>query len=121
MLNPFNTFTLCSSRAPLNSLSNREPLYTFYSIESIEISLTPSNRTSLHPLNVTTNEATKVTKPLCSFQFTGDMALYPFLTLHMKSLGISITEIGIQFAISPIACLVATPLVGLIADKIGEY
>ena len=48
------------------------------------------------------------------------MALYPFLTLHMKSLGISITEIGIQFAISPIACLVATPLVGLIADKIGK-
>jgi MFS family permease len=49
------------------------------------------------------------------------MALYPFLTLHMKSLGISLVEIGVQFAITPLAVLIATPLIGLLADRIGNF
>lgn len=49
------------------------------------------------------------------------MALYPFFTLHMKSLGISLTDIGIQFAVTPLATLIATPLIGLLADKMGNF
>lgn len=49
------------------------------------------------------------------------MALYPFLTLHMKSLGIGLVEIGMQFAITPLAVFVATPLIGLLADRIGNF
>ncbi|XP_067134457.1 major facilitator superfamily domain-containing protein 6-like [Centruroides vittatus] len=60
-------------------------------------------------------------KLLLFLQAAGDMALYPFITLHMKYLGISITDIGIQFAVSPVATLIATPLVGLLADKIGNF
>lgn len=60
-------------------------------------------------------------KLLLFLQAAGDMALYPFLTLHMKYLGISVSDIGIQFAVSPIATLIATPLVGLLADKIGNF
>ncbi|XP_013786945.1 uncharacterized protein LOC106470914, partial [Limulus polyphemus] len=39
----------------------------------------------------------------------------------MKYLGITVAEIGIQFAVSPLATLIATPLVGLLADKIGNF
>ncbi|XP_076319059.1 major facilitator superfamily domain-containing protein 6-like [Tachypleus tridentatus] len=60
-------------------------------------------------------------KLLLFLQAIGDMALYPFLTLHMKYLGITVAEIGIQFAVSPLATLIATPLVGLLADKIGNF
>ena len=60
-------------------------------------------------------------KVLLFLQSAGDMALYPFFTLHMKSLGISMTDIGIQFAVTPLATLIATPLVGLLADKIGNF
>ena len=60
-------------------------------------------------------------KIMMFLQSAGDMALYPFLTLHMISLGISVSEIGIQFALTPIATLIATPLVGIIADKMGDF
>lgn len=39
----------------------------------------------------------------------------------MKSLGISLTEIGIQFAVTPLVCILATPLIGILADKMGNF
>ncbi|XP_074599701.1 major facilitator superfamily domain-containing protein 6-like [Brevipalpus obovatus] len=59
-------------------------------------------------------------KLLLFLQSAGDMALYPFFTLHMRSLGINLTEIGIQYAISPVATLIATPLLGLLVDRVGH-
>ncbi|KAI1280629.1 hypothetical protein HDE_13886 [Halotydeus destructor] len=60
-------------------------------------------------------------KLLLFLQAAGDFAVYPFFTLHMKSLGISLTEIGIQFALTPIATLLATPVMGMVADRIGNF
>lgn len=37
---------------------------------------------------------------LLFLQSAGDMALYPFFTLHMTSLGISLTDIGVLYAVT---------------------
>jgi MFS family permease len=43
------------------------------------------------------------------------------LKFLLYSLGMTLTEIGIQFAIAPVATLIGTPLLGVLADKIGDF
>ncbi|OWA53815.1 hypothetical protein BV898_18237 [Hypsibius exemplaris] len=48
-------------------------------------------------------------------------ALYPFLTLHMRAIGLSWTEIAIISAIVPFVSCLGPPLGGALADRIGNY
>ncbi|XP_076032426.1 major facilitator superfamily domain-containing protein 6-like [Oratosquilla oratoria] len=56
------------------------------------------------------------------FMFTGGVAAYlPFLTLHMQSLGITVEEIAIIYAVLPVSSLLGPPIAGLLADRFGRY
>ncbi|OWA51622.1 hypothetical protein BV898_16095 [Hypsibius exemplaris] len=48
-------------------------------------------------------------------------ALYPFLTLHMRTIGLSWTEIAVISAVVPFVSCIGPPLGGALADKIGNY
>merc|ERR1719367_751027 len=55
------------------------------------------------------------------FQSASMTVLYPFLNLHMKSLGISIQETAIVNAVIPVLFIFTPPLAGFLADKIGNF
>lgn len=57
----------------------------------------------------------------CDCHFSGMMALFPFLTLQARSLGITESELGIIYGFLPITALLGPPLAGMIADKIGNF
>ncbi|GAU92429.1 hypothetical protein RvY_04511 [Ramazzottius varieornatus] len=48
-------------------------------------------------------------------------ALYPFMTIHMKSLGLTLTEIALIYAVMPFVSFVGPPIGGWLADRIGNY
>ncbi|KOB73564.1 putative transporter [Operophtera brumata] len=45
--------------------------------------------------------------------------LYPYLTIHMRELGINVEETAIMSAVTPVVSIVMPPLAGMLADKIG--
>ncbi|GAB1866623.1 Macrophage MHC class I receptor 2-like protein [Camponotus japonicus] len=47
--------------------------------------------------------------------------LYPYLTIHMRELGINIEETAIMSAITPLVAIVMPPLAGMLADRIGNF
>jgi len=47
--------------------------------------------------------------------------LYPYLTIHMKELGISVEETAIMSAVIPIVAIVMPPVAGMVADRIGNF
>ncbi|XP_058802844.1 uncharacterized protein LOC131670884 [Phymastichus coffea] len=47
--------------------------------------------------------------------------LYPYLTIHMRELGISVEETAIMSAITPFVAIIMPPVAGLIADRIGNF
>lgn len=47
--------------------------------------------------------------------------LYPYLTIHMRELGINVEETAIMSAVTPVISIVMPPLAGMLADKIGNY
>ncbi|XP_046473619.1 uncharacterized protein [Neodiprion pinetum] len=47
--------------------------------------------------------------------------LYPYLTIHMRELGISVEETAIMSAVTPVVAIVMPPLAGMIADRIGNF
>lgn len=49
------------------------------------------------------------------------MAMFPFLTLQARSLGITEKELGIVYAFTPVITIIGPPLTGLIADRIGNF
>lgn len=48
-------------------------------------------------------------------------ALYPYLTVHMKSVGLTLTESGVIYALLPIVSCIGPPIGGALADRIGNY
>ncbi|CAL1297400.1 unnamed protein product [Larinioides sclopetarius] len=48
-------------------------------------------------------------------------SLIPYMTIHMKELGITVEETAIIYTFLPVTQLVCTPLAGMIADKLGRY
>lgn len=56
---------------------------------------------------------------LCCFTAIG--VILPYMTLHMRSLGITVEEIGIIYGIVPFAAILAPSAMGMIADKIGNF
>ncbi|XP_059093691.1 uncharacterized protein LOC131888779 [Tigriopus californicus] len=55
------------------------------------------------------------------FQSASMTVLYPYLNLHMKSLGISVQETAVINAVIPILFIFTPPLAGFLADKLGNF
>ncbi|KAJ8918772.1 hypothetical protein NQ315_015092 [Exocentrus adspersus] len=49
------------------------------------------------------------------------LVLYPYLTIHMRELGINVEETAIMSAVSPVIAILMPPLAGMVADKIGNF
>ena len=47
--------------------------------------------------------------------------MYPFLTIHARSLGIQESELGTVFGILSVSGIIMPTISGLIADKIGNF
>ncbi|CAG7728467.1 unnamed protein product [Allacma fusca] len=56
------------------------------------------------------------------FLYYGAMAaILPYLTIHMLAIGISISETAIIYGVLPFTSFVGPPLIGFLADKLGQY
>lgn len=53
--------------------------------------------------------------------YAAGACLLPYMTLHMKQLGLTMVEMTAVYAILPIIQLLGTPIAGFIADKTGNY
>lgn len=53
--------------------------------------------------------------------YGASMAMFPFLTLQARSLGITEKELGVVYAFNPVIAIVGPPLTGMVADKIGNF
>ncbi|OQV24592.1 hypothetical protein BV898_01652 [Hypsibius exemplaris] len=60
-------------------------------------------------------------KVVIFLMYGGMAALYPFFTLHMKSLGITIKETAVISFLLPVLCCMIIPFLGALAAKIGHY
>ncbi|XP_072758531.1 uncharacterized protein [Anoplolepis gracilipes] len=47
--------------------------------------------------------------------------LYPYLTVHMRELGINVEETAIMSSITPLVAVIMPPLAGMLADRIGNF
>lgn len=47
--------------------------------------------------------------------------LYPYLTIHMRELGINVEETAIMSAVTPVVAIVMPPVAGMVADRIGNF
>ncbi len=55
------------------------------------------------------------------FFMSSAVALLPYLTIHMKDIGIKTEHIAIMYAALPFTIFLAPPTVGFLADKMGSY
>ena len=56
------------------------------------------------------------------FMFCGAAyAVLPYLTIHMKDIGISDMDVGLIYSILPFCVFIGPPIVGFVADKLGNY
>eukprot|EP00092_Neocalanus_flemingeri_P040495 GFUD01044100.1.p1 GENE.GFUD01044100.1~~GFUD01044100.1.p1 ORF type:complete len:708 (+),score=166.26 GFUD01044100.1:153-2276(+) len=55
------------------------------------------------------------------FQSASLVVLYPYLVIHMRSLGLSVEEVAVVNGVIPVADIIGPPLAGLVADKIGNF
>lgn len=53
--------------------------------------------------------------------YGASMAMFPFLTLQARSLGITEKELGVVYAFNPVIAIIGPPLTGMLADKIGNF
>ncbi|XP_023714958.1 uncharacterized protein LOC111868499 [Cryptotermes secundus] len=53
--------------------------------------------------------------------FTSLFVLYPYLTIHMRELGINVEETAIMSAVTPVVAIVMPPIAGMVADRIGNF
>ena len=60
-------------------------------------------------------------KLIIFFWYSAVFALLPYLTIHMKDIGMSIDYISVFYAILPFVTMLAPPAVGFMADKLGSF
>ena len=58
---------------------------------------------------------------LVTFYPVGIGVLLPYMTIHMKSLGISVEETAIIYGVFPLFTIFAPYIMGMIADKMGNF
>lgn len=56
-----------------------------------------------------------------SIFFSAVFVLYPYLTIHMRELGINVEETAIMSALTPCVAILMPPVAGMIADRIGNF
>lgn len=47
--------------------------------------------------------------------------LLPYMTIHMKQLGITVKETAVVYTLLPVSQIVGPPIAGFVADKLGRY
>ena len=47
-------------------------------------------------------------------------AILPYLTIHMKDIGISDLDVALIYTVLPFCVFIAPPFVGFLADKLGN-
>jgi MFS family permease len=55
------------------------------------------------------------------FYAAAAFAILPYLTIHMKDIGISDIDVALIYTILPFCVFLAPPVVGYFADKLGNY
>lgn len=55
------------------------------------------------------------------FQSGSLVVLYPYLVIHMRSLGLSVEEVALVNGVIPVADIIGPPMAGFLADKIGNF
>ncbi|XP_047510240.1 uncharacterized protein LOC125053078 [Pieris napi] len=60
-------------------------------------------------------------KILCFVHASTQLVLYPYLTIHMRELGINVEETAVMSSLTPLFLIMIPPLAGLFADKIGNF
>ena len=56
------------------------------------------------------------------FMFSGaGYAVIPYLTIHMKDIGISDIDVALIYSVLPFCVFTGPPIVGFFADKLGNY
>lgn len=60
-------------------------------------------------------------KAIFFLQSASLVTLFPYLTIHMRSLGFSVEDVALVNAAIPVADILGPPLAGLLADKIGNF
>lgn len=53
--------------------------------------------------------------------FAALFVLYPYLTIHMRELGISVEETAVMNAVTPVIAIIMPPLAGMAADRVGNF
>ncbi|XP_054708752.1 major facilitator superfamily domain-containing protein 6-like [Uloborus diversus] len=53
--------------------------------------------------------------------FGASACAIPFMTIHMKELGLTVEETAVVYTLLPITQFLSSPLAGFIADRIGKY
>ena len=48
-------------------------------------------------------------------------SILPYLTIHMKDIGLSIDHIALIYAVLPFTIFIAPPAIGFLADKLGSF
>jgi len=73
------------------------------------------------------HEAFKINKRLLPlkltiFFYSGSMySILPYLTIHMKDIGINDVDVALIYTILPFTVFLALPFVGFLADKLGNF
>ncbi|KAH9393498.1 hypothetical protein TYRP_021633 [Tyrophagus putrescentiae] len=53
--------------------------------------------------------------------FSAAACLMPYMSIHMRALGITVEETAFVYTILPFAAVLGSPIAGFIADKLGNY
>ncbi|TRY63123.1 hypothetical protein TCAL_04004 [Tigriopus californicus] len=72
-------------------------------------------------VNDLTNVKLVWVKLIFFLQSAGLVVLFPYLSIHMKSMGFSLEDTAWVTSAMPIADILAPPLAGIIADKMGNF
>ncbi|XP_071527991.1 major facilitator superfamily domain-containing protein 6-like [Panulirus ornatus] len=70
---------------------------------------------------MTWNKELSINKIVQFLYAGGTTSILLYLTLHMKQLGITVTEISTIYAILYVASIIGPPISGIMADKLGNY
>ena len=60
--------------------------------------------------------------PICVYYFFlcfGNSILWPYFSLQMRSLGLTLNDVALIAGLAPAFAFIATPLFGYIGDKVG--
>ncbi|XP_046651657.1 uncharacterized protein LOC124342637 [Daphnia pulicaria] len=93
-----------------NENSRREPAATEVKRKGLALLIYDLKHRELIPVKV-----------LTFILFAGIGSLFSFITIHMKSLGMTVEETGIINSVSSVAAVFAPFFLGLIADKVGNF